>query len=544
MDMKVLFKVIACALLTAIFGACSSDDDVVKGRFECDLGMVDSNYGPYNLVYNMELDLSAPTIDSEDIPGGKCYGKMNFSTMTRIYTFDIDSVVPLGNDRYLIRSLASYSLDYWLDTLMYNPRRKEIRIVSRFDNQTVFHKVSETPFVGMWKNQEAEVFLSLYEPVKCPGDGSQCYGWIRRGVNDGMVSYNKIASVNSVNYGRAIVDVDLDVEDGTECITTALLYDYSDGRVIFAKYDEVFFPTEGNAAKVDAASTEGGNILAYCAIAVVILLLAAIIYVKLEEEYDTGFFLVSGLVLLLSILVLWIGYDMIFNDIAPSLLNPSPDVDGWWWAIMLGSILGSIVIFFTGISVIQMTLSHECRSVSLACAKCAVVFTFIAAFINHVYDNTLIDTLRADFMSCLSFDSGFWIGCAAVCFTLALSLFLIQIIILVVRLDGMYRWVALVIYPVVFAASVTLFAVAAIFVVVALVIASIIGGIIHAMRTYKEPEPEFEPVAPQVENPDTVVLDDGTMFGREIKRTWGDTYEDSDGNKWRKRSNDKYELDD
>ena len=89
-----------------------------------------------------------------------------------------------------------------------------------------------------------------------------------------------------------------------------------------------------------------------------------------------------------------------------------------------------------------------------------------------------------------------------------------------------------------------MFAVAAIFVVVALGIASIIGGIIHAMRTYKEPEPEFEPVAPQVENPDTVVLDDGTMFGREIKRTWGDTYEDSDGNKWRKRSNDKYELDD
>lgn len=554
--MKGLFKIIVCALVTAILGACSSGDDVVKGRFEHDCGMVDSHYGSYNMKYVMELDLSAPTIDSDEIAGGKCYGIMNFSNINRIYTYDIDSVVPLGNDRYLVRSLASYTMEYEFDTLTYNPRRKEVRIASMPDD-VVFHKINETPFVGMWKNQDAfgtsEVFLSLYEPVKYPVDGSQCYGWIRRSGNNGTECYNKVAMVNLAEYGNADIEMELDGDDGTEFITTELIYDYSDGRLIFSMYDEVFFPTEGNAANAGASSAEGDNTLAYCYIAVVVLLLAAIIYVKLEEEYDTGFFLVSGLVLLLSILILWIGYDMIFNEIAPFMFSHSPDGDVWTWVIIIGFLLGSIAVFFIGISMMQKMLSHECRSLSLACAKCAVVFTVIAAFINHVYDNTLIDTLRADFMSCISFDSGFWVGCAAVCFTLAVSLFLIQIIILAVRLDGMYRWVALVIYPVVFAASVVMFALAAVYVVIAVVIAAIVGGFFEAARTYKAPEPELEPqpqqpepqqVGPQCEeDPDRVVLDDGSVFGREIKRTWGNDFRDSDGNKWKKCSKDEYKLD-
>ena len=43
--------------------------------------------------------------------------------------------------------------------------------------------------------------------------------------------------------------------------------------------------------------------------------------------------------------------------------------------------------------------------------------------------------------------------------------------------------------------------------------------------------------------PDRVVLDDGSVFGREIKRTWGNDFRDSDGNKWKKCSKDEYKLD-
>ena len=58
--------------------------------------------------------------EMEELPSGKkSYGFMDFSTMSRIYRYYIDSVSYIGNNKYRLVSLGSYDLQLYEDTLTF-----------------------------------------------------------------------------------------------------------------------------------------------------------------------------------------------------------------------------------------------------------------------------------------------------------------------------------------------------------------------------------------------------------------------------------------
>ena len=165
-------------LLLGISG-CSKEKPSLKGRWEMFVGkdpsLMGQEYGVDNLTYCMELDFSERTFDTEmeELPSGKkSYGFMDFSTMSRIYRYYIDSVSYIGNNKYRLVSLGTYDLQLYEDTLTFNPKTNEIT----YGKDDVFKYVSGLrPFVGEWEMMDNEgtseyVKLSLYQEIKAPDE--------------------------------------------------------------------------------------------------------------------------------------------------------------------------------------------------------------------------------------------------------------------------------------------------------------------------------------------------------------------------------------
>lgn len=117
-------------LLLAGMTGCTSKGSSLEGRWEMSVGedpsLMGQEYGVDNLTYTMELNFSERTFPADNLSNGQnSYGWMDFSTMARMYRYEIDSVSYIGQNRYRV-----VSMDNWLslnvDTLTYNPQTKEI----------------------------------------------------------------------------------------------------------------------------------------------------------------------------------------------------------------------------------------------------------------------------------------------------------------------------------------------------------------------------------------------------------------------------------
>lgn len=119
-------------MLMFAMSGCDNNHTALKGRWEMFVGQDPSlrgrEAGVDNLSYYMQLDFSGRTILPEgELPGGgNSYGWMDFSNLSRIYRYDIDSVYYIGNNKYRIVSWDVNNLDLCVDTLAYNPKNKEI----------------------------------------------------------------------------------------------------------------------------------------------------------------------------------------------------------------------------------------------------------------------------------------------------------------------------------------------------------------------------------------------------------------------------------
>lgn len=160
------------------------------------------------IVYCMELNLSERTFTADnDLPSGKkSYGWMDFSNISRIYHYDIDSVRYLGHNSYRVVSAGGWE-DLSIDTLVYYPETKAVYIKNM---DYTFHLIpDDKPFNGEWEytNKNGEDFstlyykLSLYKKIKAPQDnefmGQECYGYgIYSSVDDAYYVIDSIIEIN------------------------------------------------------------------------------------------------------------------------------------------------------------------------------------------------------------------------------------------------------------------------------------------------------------------------------------------------------------
>lgn len=161
------------------------------------------------IVYSMELNLSERTFTADnDLPSGngKSYGWMDFSNVSRIYHYDIDSVSYLGHNSYRVVSMGTWQ-DLSVDTLVYYPETKAVYIKNM---DYTFHLIpDDQPFNGEWEytDKNGEDFstlyykLSLYKKIKAPQDnyfgGQECYGYgIYSSIDDAYYVIDSIIEIN------------------------------------------------------------------------------------------------------------------------------------------------------------------------------------------------------------------------------------------------------------------------------------------------------------------------------------------------------------
>lgn len=171
--------------------------------------------GVKNLSYSMEVDFSSRTFLPElTLPSGQnSYGWMDFSNVSRIYHYDIDSVTYLGHNAYRIVSMDSWE-QLSIDTLVYNPEMKTIYIKNQ--DFTFQYIPDDKPFNGKWQSHFEEdsgisrtytVTLSLYKQITCNEPdmkGVKCYGYSLFDDESGG-SCDVIDSIISIHHDYAEV---------------------------------------------------------------------------------------------------------------------------------------------------------------------------------------------------------------------------------------------------------------------------------------------------------------------------------------------------
>lgn len=236
-------------LVTDSVAVCGQNKpELLKGRWEMPLSKDPSLRGQMenagNLTYSMELNLAERTFMPElDLPSGeeKCYGWMDFSNLSRIYHYDIDSVFYLGRNTYKVVSIDGWN-QLSTDTLVYYPDTKVVYIKN---NDFTFQPIpDDKPFNGEWeiyyKNEEdpdwdMSVYykLSLYKKIEVPKDypfeGVKCYGYGIQSSQDN--AYYVIDSILSIHYDyaevqRCFVDYPESVPDKMH-----LVFNRSDGSL-------------------------------------------------------------------------------------------------------------------------------------------------------------------------------------------------------------------------------------------------------------------------------------------------------------------------
>lgn len=141
--------ILACVLMGFGLWSCSSGQDTPPaGRWEMFVGedptLAGQQLGVNDLRYVIELDLSKRTFKPEgELPGGRMsYGFMDFSNVSRIYRYDIDSVADLGNGRYVVKTVDINWMGESLDTLVYDSKTGQLTYLQEFGDDWVFLPVS------------------------------------------------------------------------------------------------------------------------------------------------------------------------------------------------------------------------------------------------------------------------------------------------------------------------------------------------------------------------------------------------------------------
>lgn len=346
---KTLLLGILGILLLGLSG-CTSKTPSLKGSWEMFVGqdpsLIGQEYGADNVTYCMELNFSERTFSADNLPDGRnSYGWMDFSTMNRVYHYEIDSVSYIGKNQYRVVSVDSW-LEQNVDTLTYNPKTKEITYNSD------------------WK-------------FKLKDDGT-------------------------------------------------------------------------------AVSGEPSSLLSgvgpWILILAVLLVVSLISLNVLDIEGVIRFWLPASGLLVMSVLILSLVYDVFYN-------GGNFDIGGKG-AMDVLKLYGSVVLitasFLFGLFSIMLYLYEEFGRFSKLPTILSAVVAVVLLVIQIFTGNLLFDILIDHFWSSLTYQTGLFEFIMALLVVAVGVLFIIQMIILAVSLKGIYRIAILLMYPVFFAAGVVL----------------------------------------------------------------------------------------
>lgn len=473
-------------LLLGISG-CSKEKPSLKGRWEMFVGKDPSlrgqEYGVDNLTYCMELDFSERTFDAEmeELPSGKkSYGFMDFSNMSRIYRYYIDSVSYIGNNKYRLVSLGS-DLQLWVDTLTYNPQTKEIS----YNSDWKFKYVSDIkPFMGEWESSYDDgtreyINLSLYKKINAPDEypfnKQACYGYI---IGDSEVdtSYRIITSVLAENaVGACVLTVFPDYPE-EQPRQLHLAYNWKDGSL---RLDDGSVLANKNGMSV-SEDFSANDPLSFAKVGMWIFVLAILLVVSLillnvlDVEGAIRFWLPATVLLAMSVLILFLACNIFFNEGKQDLGEPGlMSVLKLYGAVIL--VTGS---FLFGLFSILLWLYEGFGYFSKTPTVIAAVIAVVLLAIHMFTGNMLFDILAERFIPSLMYQDGLFGFIMALLVVAVGLLFIVQMIILAVSVKGIYRIAILLLYPVFFAAGIVLLISSMAVVIVVMIVCAIIAFVL------------------------------------------------------------------
>lgn len=517
-------------LLLGISG-CSKEKPSLKGRWEMFVGKDPSpmgqEYGVDNLTYCMELDFSERTFDTEmeELPSGKkSYGFMNFSTISRIYRYDIDSVSYIGNNKYRLVSLGSHDLQLYEDTLTFNPKTNEIT----YGKDEVFKYVSGLrPFVGEWEMMDNEgtseyVKLSLYQEIKAPDEyplnGQSCYGYIVYDT-DVDISHKLITSVVSSNaLGATVMAVFPDNPEGNP-MQVYFDYNWKDGTLIMDGGAPL--PNKNGAPVLEELSANDSFLFAKVGIWIfvlaILLVVSLILLNVLDVEGAIRFWLPVIELLAMSVLILFLACNIFCNEGKLDLGEPGlMSVLKLYGAVIL--VAGS---FLFGLFSILLWLYEGFGYFSKTPTTIAAVIAVILLAIHMFTGNMLFDILAERFIPSLMYQDGLFGFIMALLVVAVGLLFIVQMIILAVSVKGIYRIAILLLYPVFFAAGIVLLISSMAVVIVVMIVCAIIAFVLAPRKVSESsgntlPESSDNNNDSQEEDCDAIIKGAGP-FGGDVK---------------------------
>lgn len=517
-------------LLLGISG-CSKEKPSLKGRWEMFVGkdpsLMGQEYGVDNLIYCMELDFSERTFDTEmeELPSGKkSYGFMNFSTISRIYRYDIDSVSYIGNNKYRLVSLGSHDLQLYEDTLTFNPKTNEIT----YGKDDVFKYVSGLrPFVGEWEMMDNEgtseyVKLSLYQEIKAPDEyplnGQSCYGYIVYDT-DVDISHKLITSVVSSNaLGATVMAVFPDNPEGNP-MQVYFDYNWKDGTLIMDGGAPL--PNKNGAPVLEELSANDSFLFAKVGIWIfvlaILLVVSLILLNVLDVEGAIRFWLPVIELLAMSVLILFLACNIFCNEGKLDLGEPGlMSVLKLYGAVIL--VAGS---FLFGLFSILLWLYEGFGYFSKTPTTIAAVIAVILLAIHMFTGNMLFDILAERFIPSLMYQDGLFGFIMALLVVAVGLLFIVQMIILAVSVKGIYRIAILLLYPVFFAAGIVLLISSMAVVIVAMIVCAIIAFVLASRKVSESsgntlPESSDNNNDSQEEDCDAIIKGAGP-FGGDVK---------------------------
>lgn len=517
-------------LLLGISG-CSKEKPSLKGRWEMFVGKDPSpmgqEYGVDNLTYCMELDFSERTFDTEmeELPSGKkSYGFMNFSTISRIYRYDIDSVSYIGNNKYRLVSLGSHDLQLYEDTLTFNPKTNEIT----YGKDEVFKYVSGLrPFVGEWEMMDNEgtseyVKLSLYQEIKAPDEyplnGQSCYGYIVYDT-DVDISHKLITSVVSSNaLGATVMAVFPDNPEGNP-MQVYFDYNWKDGTLIMDGGAPL--PNKNGAPVLEELSANDSFLFAKVGIWIfvlaILLVVSLILLNVLDVEGAIRFWLPVIELLAMSVLILFLACNIFCNEGKLDLGEPGlMSVLKLYGAVIL--VAGS---FLFGLFSILLWLYEGFGYFSKTPTTIAAVIAVILLAIHMFTGNMLFDILAERFIPSLMYQDGLFGFIMALLVVAVGLLFIVQMIILAVSVKGIYRIAILLLYPVFFAVGIVLLISSMAVVIVVMIVCAIIAFVLAPRKVSESsgntlPESSDNNNDSQEEDCDAIIKGAGP-FGGDVK---------------------------
>ena len=306
--------------------------------------------------------------------------------------------------------------------------------------------------------------------------------------------------------------------------------------MLFVKEGSGGISTDNTETSIPATSVKKDSPLVIWIVIVAAILFVLCVGIKISGEVDGWEFAVP-LSAALAILVSIVGYNIVFNDIIPSQLQPSSSdgVSGILW--LFGSVIVIAVSYFWSIGIIRNGVAEEDGYVSLGCGQWVLGLLIIDAFVGIATDFQPFRNISSGFIGTITFRGDIVAGLLACSLIVVFLLTIIQIVLFFKRLNTIVATLATILFPVYVAGAVAM-CVCSIPILIMVIIAYLaIIFLFNGAKTAlnSAPQPEHQPVSSCDDTPKEIEFNEpGSIAKTSATHIGCGIYMTSDGRKFEK----------